>query len=326
MHAFLATPWAFQAAVITALGLCVGSFLNVVIHRVPIMLERDFHAWARETLAADGPGTDRAPAPEAAGAPHGAGDDASVPGHEFAERPGDPATEDGDAGRFDLIKPDSHCPRCKAPIRAWQNVPVLSWLLLRGRCASCALPIPVRYPLVELGTGAITLLAVLQFGPASAQLWAALPCLWTLIALSMIDFDHQILPDDMTYPLLWGGLLLSVFPVFVGPTDAIVGAAAGYLSLWSVYWAFKLLTGREGMGHGDFKLLAAAGAWTGWMALPYLVLVASFAGLLIQGAIIGFGARGREQPFAFGPYLAVAFAVLLLFRDELARYAGVPLN
>lgn len=298
MAEFYATPFWFQASVFTALGLCVGSFLNVVIWRLPVMMQREFEGWAREALATAESNDTTAEATETDAAPE---------------------------ERFDLVKPDSHCPKCRAPIRAWQNIPVLSWLILRGRCASCRAPISIRYPLVELATGVLSLLVAIQFGTDNPAAWFALPCVWTLLALTMIDFDHQLLPDTMTFPLIFGGLLLSVWGIYVDPATAILGACAGYLSLWSVYWAFKLLTGREGMGYGDFKLLSAAGAWLGWMALPYLVLIASILGLVIQGTLMAVSGSSESRPFAFGPYLALGFVILLLFREEISRYAAVPL-
>lgn len=301
MAAFFDTPFWFQAGVFTTLGLCIGSFLNVVIWRLPIMMQREFELWARDALAAPA-GTE----------PETEADTAAA-----ADAP--------PTARFDLIKPDSHCPNCDAPIRAWQNIPVLSWLLLQGRCANCAAPISIRYPLVELATGLASLLVAIQLGTDTPAAWFALPCIWALITLTMIDFDHQLLPDTITFPLLWAGLLLSVGNVYVDAEIAIIGAAAGYLSLWSVYWAFKLLTGKEGMGYGDFKLLSAAGAWLGWMALPYLILIASVLGLVIQGAIMVATRSTESRPFAFGPYIALGFAVLLLFRNELSRYAALPL-
>lgn len=262
-------------------ALCVGSFLNVVIHRLPLMLERRWQA-------------------------------------EAAEIRGEPAPEQP---RLNLMVPRSRCPHCGHAITAAENIPVVSWLVLRGRCSACKAAISPRYPLVELATALLSLLVFLAFGPTFAML-AALGLTWALVALTMIDFDTQLLPDDITLPLLWAGLLLNVSGTFVPLPQAVVGAAAGYLSLWSVYWLFKLTTGREGMGYGDFKLMAALGAWLGWAMLPVILLFSS-----VVGAIIGTGyliVRRESAPFAFGPYIAIAGFVALLWGQPLLRwYLGV---
>jgi leader peptidase (prepilin peptidase)/N-methyltransferase len=270
------------------LGLIVGSFLNVVILRVPVMMERQ---WRRECelLLADSD-TDRGTS---------AGD--STP---------------GDDEPYSLAFPASHCPKCHAPVRAWQNIPVLSYVLLRGRCASCAVPIGLRYPFVELLTGAATVAAAML-----ATDWLALLALllltWSLIALSGIDIDTQLLPDDITLPLLWAGLLYNLFFGSVPIADAVLGAAAGYLLLWSVYWLFRLVTGKEGMGFGDFKLLAALGAWLGWQSLPLIILLSSLVGACIGIGMIVLLGRDRAQPLPFGPYLAAAGWITLLWGDAL---------
>ena len=262
-------------------GLCVGSFLNVVIHRLPIMLERRWQA-------------------------------------EAAELHGEPVP---DSPRFNLLVPRSRCPHCGHVITAMENVPVLSWVALRGRCSACKAPISPRYPLVELATALLSLLVLHAFGPTFPMLMA-LGLTWALVALTMIDFDTQLLPDDITLPLLWAGLLLNIPGTFVPLSHAVIGAAAGYLSLWSVYWLFKLTTGREGMGYGDFKLMAALGAWLGWAMLPVILLFSSIA-----GAIIGIGyliVRRESAPFAFGPYIAIAGFVALLWGQPLLRwYLGI---
>jgi leader peptidase (prepilin peptidase)/N-methyltransferase len=265
--------------VVFLLGLLVGSFLNVVIHRVPVMLER---AWRREALALDG-----------------------------KEPPHLPA--------YDLIRPRSACPGCKAPITALQNIPVLSWLVLKGRCASCRKPISARYPLVELFTALLSAVVAWKFG-ASWTTAAALVLTWFLVALAFIDIDTQLLPDNMTLPLLWLGLLVALaLPAIDGarlPVDlrtAVIGAVAGYLSLWSVYKLFKLLTGKEGMGYGDFKLLAALGAWLGWQMLLPIVICAAGVGALVGIASILLGQRAKGVPMAFGPYLAAAGWLMLIF-------------
>ena len=267
--------------VVFLLGLLVGSFLNVVIHRVPVMLER---SWRRECLALDG----KEPPPEAP---------------------------------YDLIRPRSACPGCKAPITALQNIPVLSWLVLRGRCASCRRPIGWRYPVVEIATALMSAIVAWKFGFGWAAA-AALLLTWFLIALAVIDMDTQLLPDGMTLPLLWIGLLLPLLlpsgdRLPVDLRDAVIGAAAGYLSLWSVYHLFRLLTGKEGMGYGDFKLLAALGAWLGWQMLLPIIIGAAGVGALVGITSIVLGQRGKGVPMAFGPYLAAAGWLMLMLGPQL---------
>jgi leader peptidase (prepilin peptidase) / N-methyltransferase len=268
--------------VVFTLGLLVGSFLNVVIHRVPVMLER---AWRQEALALDG----------------------KTP-------PDEPP--------YDLIRPRSACPGCKAPISAVQNIPVISWLLLRGRCAGCKQRISARYPLVELFTALLSAVVALQFGVSWTTV-AALVLTWFLVALAFIDIDTQLLPDNMTLPLLWLGLLAALALPEEGarlPVDlrsAVIGAMVGYLSLWSVYQLFKLITGKEGMGYGDFKLLAALGAWLGWQMVLPIILCAATVGALVGIASIVLGQRGRGVPMAFGPYLAAAGWLMLVFGQSL---------
>jgi leader peptidase (prepilin peptidase) / N-methyltransferase len=269
--------------IVFVLGLLIGSFLNVVVHRVPVMLER---GWRRECLALDG----KEPPAEAP---------------------------------YDLIRPRSACPGCKAPITALQNIPVVSWLALKGRCAGCKNPISARYPLVELFTALLSAVVAWQFG-ATWTTAAALVLTWFLIALAFIDIDTQLLPDNMTLPLLWLGLLVAlILPHAEGarlPVDlrtAVIGAMAGYLSLWSVYHLFRLVTGKEGMGYGDFKLLAALGAWLGWQMLLPLIVAAAGVGALIGIAAVAFGQRGRGVPMAFGPYLAAAGWLMLVFGEPL---------
>jgi leader peptidase (prepilin peptidase) / N-methyltransferase len=269
--------------VVFVLGLLVGSFLNVVVHRVPVMLER---GWRRECLALDG----KEPPAEAP---------------------------------YDLIRPRSACPGCKAPITALQNIPVVSWLALKGRCAGCRNPISARYPLVELFTAVLSAVVAWQFG-ASWTTAAALVLTWFLVALAFIDIDTQLLPDNMTLPLLWLGLLVALLlPHAEGarlPVDlhsAVIGAIAGYLSLWSVYHLFRMITGKEGMGYGDFKLLAALGAWLGWQMLLPLIIAAAGVGALVGIAAILLGQRARGVPMAFGPYLAAAGWLMLVFGEPL---------
>ena len=276
-------------------GLLVGSFLNVVIHRVPLMLEREWKAQAAELLMDGG-----------AGGPAGT-----------TTAPAQPVAP------FNLVTPPSRCPSCQAPIRPWQNIPVVSWLLLRGRCRACAAPISVRYPLVELLTAVLSGWVAWHFGFTGATL-CALGVTWALIALTGIDIDHQLLPDGITLPLLWAGLLAAVLlgpvaglPLPVAPKDAILGACAGYLSLWLVYHAFRLLTGKEGMGYGDFKLYAALGAWLGWKLLPLVILLSAGTGAVIGIAMILLRGRDRSAPMPFGPYLATAGWIAMLYGDSL---------
>jgi len=255
-----------------AIGLCVGSFLNVVIHRLPKMMER---GWADQC--------------------------AELAGREPEAKP-----------RYDLVVPRSACPACGHAITAIENVPVVSWLALRGRCRACKAPISPRYPVVELVAGALAVAAVWQFGAGWKGL-AACAFLWTLLALAFIDADTQLLPDDLTLPLLWGGLLANLFGLFVPLASAVVGAIAGYLVLWAVYWLFKLIRGKEGMGYGDFKLLAALGAWLGWPMLPQIVLVSSVLGAV--GGILTIALKGRDKtvPMPYGPWLAGAGGIALFF-------------
>ena len=266
-------------------SLMVGSFLNVVIYRLPIMMER---SWQQEYQSY------------------------------FSEDDPTPNGKDSSASEevFNLVKPDSTCPSCGHKIRAWENIPVISYLFLKGKCAKCKVGISVRYPLVELFTALACTFAAYQFGVTSQALWAVL-FTYILVALLFIDLDKMLLPDQLTLPLLWLGLLLSTQHIFVGTTDAIIGAAAGYLSLWSVYWLFKLATGKEGMGYGDFKLLAALGAYTGWQGLPIIILLSSFVGAIAGILIMVIQNKGKSLAIPFGPYLAVAGWLTLLFKDAI---------
>ena len=220
------------------------------------------------------------------------------------------------SGRYNLLVPSSHCPQCKAPLRVADNIPIASWLVLRGKCAHCGARISARYPIVEALTALLSAIIAWKFG-LTWQTALVLVFAWTLIALTFIDADTTLLPDDLTLPLLWLGLLANVFGLFVPLKDAVIGAAAGYLILWSIYWLFKLATGKEGMGYGDFKLLAALGAWMGWKALLPIVLVSSFVGAIVGIALIVLARRGREIPIPFGPYLAAAGMIVILVGDRL---------
>jgi leader peptidase (prepilin peptidase) / N-methyltransferase len=297
---------ALWVAVVFVFSLLVGSFLNVVIHRVPIMLEREWRAQAEQILGEKEREARVGLKPDLQGK--------------------------GVAAKYNLVVPRSACPKCGAPITAAQNVPVISYLLLKGRCANCGAKISVRYPLVEIGTAILSALVAWQFG----FVWytgAALLLTWVLIALSGIDIDHQLLPDNMTLPLLWLGLLLSLAAAVPGiglpvdPRSSIIGAAAGYLSLWTVYHAFRLATGKEGMGYGDFKLFAALGAWLGWQMLPLIILLSAFTGAIIGILLIALRGRDRNIPIPFGPYLAAAGWIALMWGNELVgsylRITGV---
>lgn len=277
----LATDPLFLGVTTTLLGLVIGSFLNVVILRLPRMLEAEWQAEARDLLAL-------APL---------------------------------EAPKLSLMHPASRCPGCGAAIRAWQNIPVFSWLLLRGRCASCKTGISMQYPLVELASALLSAVCAWRFG-WSPQLAAALVFTWTLIALTVIDLRETILPDDLTLPLMWLGLGLSTVPVFVDMGPSIWGAIAGYLSLWSIYHLFRMLTGKHGMGYGDFKLMAGLGAWFGAASLPILLLLSSAVGAVIGIGLIVFRGHDRNVPIPFGPYIAGAGWLMLIWGDAISGIAG----
>ncbi|GAA5194283.1 A24 family peptidase [Ferrimonas gelatinilytica] len=289
---FTLYPWLFL--LLTGLtGLILGSFLNVVIHRLPIMMEREWRAECSEFLAEDGSAT--APSPARA-----------VPAQE--EEP-----------RYNLLVPGSACPHCKTAIPAWRNIPLLSYLLQKGRCHHCDKPISARYPLVELATGVVTLGLAWLLGP-TPEFLAAWVLTLGLIALAAIDMDTLLLPDQITLPLLWLGLLVNLSGLFVPLEDAVIGAAAGYLSLWIIFQGFKLLTGKEGMGYGDFKLLALFGAWFGWQCLLTVMLIASFGGALFGITMIVSGKLNRENPMPFGPWIAFGGFVYLCFGQQLVAW------
>ncbi len=269
------------------LGLLVGSFLNVVILRMPLKLMQDWRQQCRELLELE---------------------DAD---HTIASAPG-------------LITPGSRCPQCGAGIAWYDNIPLLSWLILRAKCRHCSARISARYPLVELTTGLLSVWVVWHFGPGPEGL-AALLLLWALIAATGIDFDHQLLPDQITLPLLWLGLLVNLqWQLFTTLESAVVGAIAGYLVLWAVFHAFRLLTGKEGMGYGDFKLLAALGAWMGWQVLPVIIVLASLVGAIVGILMMIIARRGKDIPIAFGPYLAAAGFIALLYGTELIEFWLYP--
>ena len=306
-------------AVIALFALAVGSFLNVVIHRLPLMMEEEWRrecahlaqaeaeaeaeAVAAATATAVGQtATGPSPAPAPSTAPAAAPPAAS---------PAEPSTP------LSLARPGSHCPHCGHRIRATENIPLLSYLLLRGRCSACQQPISPRYPLVEVLTALLSVLVVWRLG-LTWEAAAALLLTWGLIALAFIDLDTQLLPDSITLPLLWLGLLISLDHWFVTPSEAILGAALAYLFLWTVYQLFKLATGREGMGYGDFKLLAVFGAWLGWQALPLILILSSVVGAVIGMILLARSGRDRHTPLPFGPYLAAAGWISLLWGESIS--------
>jgi len=269
------TSWFLYTSTLL-LGLVVGSFFNVVILRLPRMMEQTWRAECCELLEQTPP----------------------------------------EETRLSLSSPPSHCPGCDTRIRPWQNIPVISFLLLRGRCGGCGMAISMRYPLVELCTGLLSLCAALVFGP-TVTLVSALVLIGFLIVLTGIDIDTCLLPDSLTLPLLWLGLLVNVAGVFCTLESAVIGAAMGYLSLWSIYWLFKLTTGKEGMGYGDFKLLAALGAWFGWEALPLIIILSSFVGAFLGISLVVLRRHERDAPMPFGPYLAGAGLLTLFYGEAL---------
>jgi leader peptidase (prepilin peptidase) / N-methyltransferase len=276
---FQQSPLAFSIYIFV-IGLLVGSFLNVVIYRLPKMMQRE---WRSDCL-------------------------------EFLEQPAEETPE-----KFNLILPRSRCGNCGHKITAWENIPIISYLFLRGKCSSCKAHISIQYPLVELFTGIVSLWIALHFG-VTLQTAFALLFSWTLIAASGIDIGHKLLPDTMTLPLMWLGILLGFFDIFVDLETSVIGAMAGYMSLWSVYIVFKVITGKEGMGHGDFKLLAMLGAWMGWKMLLVIVLTSSFVGAIVGLTMIALKKSSRATQIPFGPYLAAAGWISLLYGEQLNRF------
>jgi len=272
--------------VVFAFTLLIGSFLNVVIHRLPIMMEREWREQADELANT-------------------------------------PSEEELPEGRFDLVMPRSRCPSCGALITTWQNIPVISYLFLKGRCRGCKTPISVRYPLVELMTATLAAIAAWHFG-AGWEAIMAIALTLALVAIAMIDADTQLIPDSIVLPLMWLGLAMSLFhPVpgastlFISPSDAIVGAIAGYLTLWSIFWLFKLVTGKDGMGYGDFKLLGALGAWLGWQDLPMIIMMSAVVGAVINITMIVARGKDRSIPIPFGPYLAAAGWITMVWGENI---------
>jgi len=276
-----AAPATLAATLAAALfGLLIGSFLNVVVYRLPVMAQRELDNYIAHEAGKELPHQDR----------------------------------------FNLMVPRSACPHCGHRITALENIPIVSWLFLRGKCSACKAPISPRYPIVEGVTGLLSAVLIWHFGSGWLGL-ASLLFAYFLIAMTLIDYDTKTLPDDLTYPLLWLGLLINLDGTIVPLRDAVIGAMAGYLSLWAVYWLFKLATGKEGMGYGDFKLLAALGAWMGWAMLPTIIILSSVVGAVVGISLIVFARRDRNNPIPFGPYLAAAGMIALLYGTPLTRYA-----
>ncbi|MDP2562034.1 A24 family peptidase [Psychrobium sp. 1_MG-2023] len=274
-------PWYFYG-VITILGLLVGSFLNVVIHRLPIMMEREFKAEAKE----------------------------------YFELPDEKDSTAKHATAYNLIVPRSGCPKCGHQITARENIPVVSYLWLKGKCSQCQTPISTRYPMVELITGILSLVVACTFGP-TWQCVAALCFTWSLVALTFIDFDTMLLPDSIVLPMLWFGLIINLNGTFVDLNSAVIGAVAGYMSLWTVFWLFKILTGKDGMGYGDFKLFALIGAWLGWQYLPLTIILSSLVGAIIGITILAVRGQDKNIPIPFGPYLAIAGWIALIWGEQI---------
>lgn len=274
-------PWFFMTTVFLV-SLAIGSFLNVVIYRIPKIMQSQWQSECRLLLADELNSSD--------------------------------SNEENKT--FNLITPSSSCPKCNAKIKPWHNIPVLGWIILGGKCATCKAPISKRYPAIEALTAAISLVVAWQLGATSLALLFIITT-WALVALTFIDIDHMLLPDQITLPLLWLALIASVFGITIPPGEAIIGAAIGYLSLWSVYWLFKLVTGKEGMGYGDFKLLAVFGALLGWQSLPLIILLSSVVGAVIGITLLSIQGKDKATPIPFGPYIAIAGWIALLWGEQI---------
>ena len=274
----------FYLTTVGLVSLCVGSFLNVVIYRLPLMMQREWQSECRLLL-----------------------DDELNTNQAKPKNTSEP---------FNLVKPNSTCPKCKTAIKPWQNIPIISWLILKGKCASCSNPISIRYPAVEAVTALLSLVVAYTFG-ATEQALLYIVITWALVALTFIDIDHMLLPDQLTLPLVWLALIAAVAGITITPSDAIIGSVFGYLSLWSVFWLFKLLTGKEGMGYGDFKLLALFGALLGWQSLLTIILLSSVVGAIIGIALLSIQGKDKATPIPFGPYLAIAGWITLLWGNQL---------
>lgn len=273
----------FYLTTVGLISLCVGSFLNVVIYRLPLMMQREWQSECRLLLE-----------------------------DELTNKP----TQTNTNEPFNLVKPNSTCPKCKTAIKPWQNIPIISWIVLKGKCANCSNPISARYPIVEAITALLSLVIAYSFG-ATEHALLYIFVTWILVALTFIDIDHMLLPDQLTLPLVWLALIAAVMGLTISPSDAIAGAACGYLSLWSVFWLFKLLTGKEGMGYGDFKLLAVFGALLGWQSLLTIILLSSVVGAIIGIALLSIQGKDKATPIPFGPYLAIAGWITLLWGAQI---------
>ncbi len=298
--------------VVAFLGLFVGSFLNVVIYRLPLMMQREWQLGMRELAA------------EQLREAEESGQSADAAAKIVSEHSSDTTSETvSQEDTFNLSVPRSRCPQCQSLIKWWQNIPVLSYVLLGGKCHNCKTPISIRYPTIELLTMCLSLVVAWKFGP-TPQAALGILVTWFLVAMTMIDVDHQLLPDTLTLPLMWIGLVASLIPLFADVRSAVIGAACGYLVLWLVFWAFKLITGKEGMGYGDFKLLAALGALLGWQQLPMVILFSSLVGAVVGISLIAFTKHERSAPIPFGPYLAAAGWLAMLWGEQIAAaYMGM---
>ncbi len=294
-HTFDQAPWLF-ICLSFVFAATIGSFLNVVIHRFPVMMKREWQQECNQYLQ------------------EYHADIVKQVGIEKLNKPIDHYPP-----KYNLVVPGSACPKCKTSIQPWHNLPILGWLMLRGKCAACHAPISSRYPIIELITGLLVATLAWHFGPSGQFIFAAI-LTFVLIALTGIDLDEMLLPDQMTLPLLWLGLLINLNHTFTNPTDAIIGAAVGYLSLWSIFWLFKLLTGKEGMGYGDFKLLAVFGAWLGWQMLPLVILLSSLVGALVGITLIVTKRNQLANPIPFGPYIAAAGWIALIWGQPIVDW------
>lgn len=287
-------PWLF-VALSFIFSATIGSFLNVVIHRFPVMMKREWQQECHHYLQEYHPEV------------------VSKVGIDTLSRP-----LDGYPEKYNLVVPGSACPKCKTAIKPWHNLPIAGWLMLKGRCAACHTSISSRYPMIELLTGVLVATLAWHFGPSWQFVFASI-LTFGLVALTGIDLDEMLLPDQLTLPLLWLGLLINLNHTFASPTDAVIGAAAGYLSLWSIFWLFKLLTGKEGMGYGDFKLLAVFGAWLGWQMLPLVILLSSLVGALVGITLIVNKRLQQGNPIPFGPYIAAAGWIALIWGQDIVN-------
>ncbi|MGE6451830.1 prepilin peptidase [Shewanella baltica] len=289
------SPWLF-IALSFIFAATIGSFLNVVIHRFPVMMKREWQQECNQYLQEYHE------------------DIVKKIGIEQLNKPIDAFPE-----KYNLVVPGSACPKCKTSIKPWHNLPLLGWLMLKGKCAACHAPISARYPIIEFVTGLLIATLAWHFGPSWQFIFASI-LTFVLVALTGIDLDEMLLPDQMTLPLLWLGLIINLDHTFASPTDAIIGAAAGYLSLWSIFWLFKILTGKEGMGYGDFKLLAVFGAWLGWQMLPLVILLSSLVGAVVGITMIVSKRLKQGNPIPFGPYIAAAGWIALLFGQQIVDW------